>query len=102
MIVADIDGSSAKETAEALGGSDANHSHFEIDVTSSEQIGQFMEDIKRNYRRYPCISVNCHGITRDDFLIKMSEMSFNEVINVNLKVIFLYANAICIISFYVN
>ncbi|XP_028418085.1 estradiol 17-beta-dehydrogenase 8-like [Dendronephthya gigantea] len=93
VIVADIDGSSAKKTAEALGGSDANHSHFEMDVTSSQQIEQFMEDIKKKYKRYPCISVNCHGITRDDFLIKMSEKSFNEVINVNLKGTFLMIQA---------
>lgn len=89
MIAADIDKSNALVTAEALtdlGISDTRHTHFQLDVTSSEQVGQFMADINKNYRRYPCISVNCHGITRDDFLIKMTEEAFNEVINVNLKV----------------
>lgn len=89
MIAADIERPIAAETVESLsdlGGSDARHSHFQLDVTSLDQVTQFMADIKNNYKRYPSISVNCHGITRDDFLIKMSEESFNEVINVNLKV----------------
>lgn len=87
--MADIDKQNAMNTSEALtelGGSSTRHSHFQVDVRSSNQIEQLMADIKKNYQRYPCISVNCHGITRDDFLIKMSEEYFNEVINVNLKV----------------
>lgn len=89
MIAADIDEPNAQETAKTLtdlGISDTHHTHFQVDVTSPEHVGQLMADIKKNYGRYPCISVNCHGITRDDFLIKMSEEAFSEVINVNLKV----------------
>ena len=90
VIAADIERPIAMETVETLnelGGDDSCHSHFQVDVTSFDQVTQFMADIKKDYQRYPCISVNCHGITRDDFLIKMSEESFNEVINVNLKVV---------------
>lgn len=90
VIAADIDGPNALETAKTLtdlGGGDARHSHYELDVTSSDQVEQLMADIKKDYETHPCISVNAHGITRDDFLIKMSEESFNQVINVNLKVI---------------
>ena len=93
VIAADIEPANAMETVDTLtdlGGSDARHSYFELDVTSSQQIGQFMANINKDYGRYPCISVNCHGITRDDFLIKMSEESFNEVVNVNLKVILMF------------
>jgi NAD(P)-dependent dehydrogenase (short-subunit alcohol dehydrogenase family) len=92
VIAADIDGASAIETVATLadlGGNDVHHSHFELDVSSSDQVGQFMAQVKKNYEKHPCISINCHGITRDDFLIKMTEESFNEVINVNLKVFFL-------------
>ena len=74
------------QTLADLGSSDLHHSYHQVDVTSSDHVAQFMADIKRDYEQYPCISVNCHGITRDDFLIKMSEEYFNEVINVNLKV----------------
>lgn len=90
VIAVDIDGPNALETAKTLtdlGGGDARHSHYELDVTSSDHVEQLMADIKKDYETHPCISVNGHGITRDDFLIKMSEESFNQVINVNLKVI---------------
>ena len=96
VIAADIEGTSAMETVETLaelGGNDSHHSHFELDVSSSDQVGQFMTEVKKDYNKYPCISVNCHGITRDDFLIKMSEESFNEVVNVNLKGTFLMIQA---------
>ena len=103
MIAADIEGASALATVQALtdmGGNDSRHTHFQVDVTSSEQVGQFMADIQRQYKKSPCISIHCHGITRDDFLVKMSEVSFNEVINVNLKVNLLilemfYLGSIC-------
>lgn len=52
-----------------------------------------MDKINKDYQRYPCISVNCHGVTRDDFIVKMSEEQFNEVIDVNLKGTFLMIQA---------
>ena len=54
---------------------------FEIDyiVYSSP----FLKD----YQQTPTIAVNSAGITKDNFLIKLSEQDFDDVINVNLKVI---------------
>lgn len=40
----------------------------------------------KEYKRTPSIAVNCAGITRDSFLLKMSEEDFKQVIDVNLKV----------------
>lgn len=40
----------------------------------------------KEYKRIPNIAVNCAGITRDSFLLKMSEEDFKQVIDVNLKV----------------
>lgn len=89
MIVADIRKDDALETADSLVNLEgaSYHTHFELDVTSSEQISEFMEKVKKEYKRHPCIAVNSHGITRDDFIVKMSEERFNEVVNVNLKVL---------------
>lgn len=87
MIAVDIEGSSALKTVENLSTmGDLKHSHYKLDVTSTKEIHQCMANIQEIYKRHPCIAINCHGITRDDFLIKMNEDSFDEVINVNLKV----------------
>lgn len=40
----------------------------------------------QQYKKPPSIVINCAGITRDNFLLKLSEEDFNEVIDVNLKV----------------
>ena len=43
--------------------------------------------IFKQYKCTPSIMVNCAGITRDSFLLKMSEEDFKQVIDVNLKVL---------------
>ena len=47
----------------------------------------------QQYKRAPTIAVNCAGIIKDNFLIKMSEKDFEDVIDVNLKV----ATLLCLI-----
>ncbi|XP_046846128.1 estradiol 17-beta-dehydrogenase 8-like [Xenia sp. Carnegie-2017] len=94
VIAVDIEGSNALKTVENLSTmGDLKHSHYKLDVTSAKEIHQCMANIQEIYKRYPCIAINCHGITRDDFLIKMNEDSFDEVINVNLKATFLMIQA---------
>ena len=89
MVVADISVEHAENTLDNLGSvgdSSLQHTCQQLDVTSVEHVANMMKLIKKDYQRYPCISVHCHGITRDDFIVKMSEERFNEVINVNQKV----------------
>ena len=100
VIVADIKETDAQGTVDTLEKTPLQHTSFELDVTSSKQISQFMENVNQAYNRYPCIAVNCHGITRDDFILKMKEERFNEVINVNLKVYIYIYIYIYIISLY--
>ena len=45
-----------------------------------------LEKTKQDFSQVPSIAVNCAGITRDKLLLKMDEASYDEVINVNLKV----------------
>ena len=60
---------------------------FHLDVTNREEIEELMGKIKTDYSKID-ILVNNAGITRDAFLMKMTEEQWDQVINVNLKGIF--------------
>lgn len=47
------------------------------------------EHVLKQFSRPPTIIVNSAGITRDNFLVKLSDSNFDDVINVNLKGTFL-------------
>ena len=59
---------------------------YEVDVSSSSSVNSLLSNIQRDFSAPPCIAVNAAGITRDNFLLKIDEKSFDEVISVNLKV----------------
>ena len=60
---------------------------FHLDVTNREEIEELMGKIKTDYSKIDML-VNNAGITRDAFLMKMTEEQWDQVINVNLKGIF--------------
>lgn len=64
----------------------ATHLPLELDVTNSDNIKNVIEEAINKYKRPPSIIVNCAGITRDSFILKMEESDFDLVLNVNLKV----------------
>lgn len=59
---------------------------LEMDVSSSESITTALDAIIAKYKKPPSIIVNSAGITKDNYLLKMSQQDFDDVINVNLKV----------------
>ena len=59
---------------------------LELDVSSSDNIKAALGDMLKKYNKPPSIVVNSAGITKDNFLLKMSEEDFDDVIRVNLKV----------------
>ena len=65
------------------------------DVSDSAQVNNLLNEIKNNHsNQVPSILVNSAGITRDSFLLKMSEKQFDQVISVNLKGTFLVTQAV--------
>lgn len=62
------------------------HLPLELDVTSNESIKGVIEEAINKYKRPPSIVVNCAGITRDAFILKMDDSDFDLVLNVNFKV----------------
>ncbi|KAJ8734554.1 hypothetical protein PYW08_013804 [Mythimna loreyi] len=76
-------------TALASGRNDAEHMAVELDVSDSTAVRNLLQTTLRQYKAPPTIVVNSAGITRDNWLLKMSEEDFDSVVNVNLKGTFL-------------
>ncbi|XP_022906507.2 (3R)-3-hydroxyacyl-CoA dehydrogenase [Onthophagus taurus] len=97
VIAADRNLIGAKETAASLKNQN-DHLGVLVNVNEKETIQDALEKTVEKYREPPSVIVNCAGITRDNFLLKLSEADFNEVIDVNLKGTFLiiqtFANAL--------
>lgn len=62
------------------------HTSFEMDVSSSDSIQTALNEVIAKYKKPPSIVVNSAGITKDNFLLKLSEQDFDDVVSVNLKV----------------
>lgn len=63
-----------------------NHTSLQISVNEHQSVKDALQCVIERYKKPPSVVVNCAGITRDNFLLKLSEQDFNEVIDVNLKV----------------
>ncbi|XP_017786323.1 PREDICTED: estradiol 17-beta-dehydrogenase 8 [Nicrophorus vespilloides] len=99
IIAADCNLSGAKDTIGSLKSSHNNENlALTMAVDESSSVKKGLKLILEQYSKPPSIVVNCAGITRDNFLLKMSEQDFDDVIRVNLKGTFLvmqtFANAV--------
>lgn len=87
VIAADCNVQNAQDTVSLLNGS--AHTALNIDVSNLHSIKAAFKDALHKYSNPPMIVVNSAGITRDQFLVKLTESEFQDVINVNLKGTFL-------------
>ncbi|XP_057293804.1 estradiol 17-beta-dehydrogenase 8-like isoform X2 [Hydractinia symbiolongicarpus] len=71
------------------------HLGIEMNVAVEADVGNMMKDIMKVYDRPPCIAVNCAGITRDAFILKLTEKDFDDVLDVNLKGTFFVTKHLC-------
>nr|CAD7262694.1 unnamed protein product [Timema shepardi] len=103
VIATDKDEKSAQKTLSLLKinsyvcpGSSATsqHLHLPMDVSRSEEVYSVVKSAIEHFSVPPKIVVNCAGITRDNFLLKLDEDSFQQVIDVNLKGTFLVTQTI--------
>nr|CAD7598389.1 unnamed protein product [Timema genevievae] len=96
VIATDKDEKSAQKTLSLLKSSSATfqHLHFPLDVSRSEEVYSVVKSAIEHFSVPPSIVVNCAGITRDNFLLKLDEDSFQQVIDVNLKGTFLVTQTI--------
>nr|XP_031290829.1 estradiol 17-beta-dehydrogenase 8 isoform X1 [Camelus dromedarius] len=96
----DLDGAAARETVRLLGGPGSEegapcgaHAAFQADVSETRAVRRLLEQVQACFSRPPSVVVSCAGITRDEFLLHMSEDDWDRVIAVNLKGIFLVNQA---------
>ena len=85
-----LDGSEAVERISNLGG---NIFYQKVDVTSIESVNKAVNFIINNYGKIE-ILINNAGIIRDKSFIKMTEKEWDDVINVNLKSLFVVSKAV--------
>lgn len=86
VVAADRNFANVNETVKHLKTQTPEHLSLEIDVASKSSVNAALNEVLKAFRKPPSIIVNSAGITRDNFLLKLSEQDFEDVVNVNLKV----------------
>ena len=66
---------------------------YTADVSNGEQVQAVVAGVEKDFGRID-ILVNNAGITKDTFLIRMSEADWDAVLNINLKGTFLFSKAV--------
>lgn len=69
------------------------HISIPLSVENKESVENALETVLKTYSKPPTIIVNAAGITRDNFISKLSEEDFMEVLDVNLKGTYLVLKA---------
>ncbi|XP_044262426.1 estradiol 17-beta-dehydrogenase 8 [Tribolium madens] len=86
VIAADRNLTSCKDTVTSIAkGGSQSHTSLELDVGEQKSIESALKSVLQEYKKPPSIIVNSAGITRDDFLVKLTENNFDDVIRINLK-----------------
>ncbi|XP_074167414.1 (3R)-3-hydroxyacyl-CoA dehydrogenase isoform X2 [Sminthopsis crassicaudata] len=100
IAASDRNGAEAEETIRLLkvmekeaGAAPKHHAAFQVDVAEAGAAHGVIEQIQGCFSRPPSVVVSCAGIIRDEFLLRMPEDYWDEVIAVNLKGTFLVMQA---------
>ncbi|XP_017765081.1 PREDICTED: estradiol 17-beta-dehydrogenase 8-like [Eufriesea mexicana] len=83
VIATDRDLKIAKETITSL--NDSKHLALNMDVSDEQSIKEAFKNTINKYSTPPTIIVNNAGITRDQFILKLTKKDFDEVLDTNLK-----------------
>jgi 3-oxoacyl-[acyl-carrier protein] reductase len=84
VVVCDLDQAGVDETLTAVRELGAEAQGFIVDVTNRVSIQNMVDGVMRIYGRIDVL-VNNAGVVQDAMLTKMSEIQFDQVIDVNLK-----------------
>ncbi|KAK3697593.1 hypothetical protein RRG08_033323 [Elysia crispata] len=88
LAVVDLNKKSAEETL-ALLPQPSDHRAYGTNVALSSEVATMVSQVQEDFGEVPSVAVHAAGITKDSFLLKMDEQSFDDVIDVNLKGTFL-------------
>ncbi|XP_064900222.1 (3R)-3-hydroxyacyl-CoA dehydrogenase isoform X3 [Columba livia] len=70
------------------------HAAFAVDVTSATSVTRLLEQVQEHFGDPPGVLVSCAGVTRDEFLLRLGEGPWQEVLGVNLTGTFLVTQAV--------
>lgn len=79
--------------ADAVTAAGRNVLKYALNVSQAEPVQQVVDDVHKQWGRIDVV-VNNAGITRDGLIIRMSEQDWDDVLNVNLKSVFLFTKAV--------
>ena len=88
LVIAGRNLDAANETAAALTAFGVKAMGVKLDVSNSEEVEKTFEGLRKEFQRID-ILINNAGITKDGLLLRMSEVAWDSVININLKGVFL-------------
>jgi 3-oxoacyl-[acyl-carrier protein] reductase len=88
VILGDVNLEGAEKTATELKQTGAKASAVRIDVSNSSDVQNTFDSITKDYKPVDIV-VNNAGITRDGLLVRMKEVDWDLVMNINLKGSFL-------------
>lgn len=83
----------AKETADEIIAMGRRSFIVQCDISDSEAVGAMVKETVEQFGRID-ILVNNAGITRDNLMMRMKEQEWDDVINTNLKGVFLCTKAV--------
>jgi 3-oxoacyl-[acyl-carrier protein] reductase len=92
VALADRDEDGARAGAEALTAAGLKAFALPVDVTDADQVDRLVDEVVARTGRLDVL-VNNAGMTRDDLLFKLSEEAWDQVIDVNLKSVYLCSRA---------
>ena len=95
VLVLDQNIEQANATIRDLDGGAAKHHALQCDVSKSDSIRQCFEDVQKHFGCPATMLANCAGITKDGWMVDMTEDAFDRVIQVNLKGTFLMTQLAC-------
>ncbi len=88
VVLGDVNLEGAQATAEAINNSGGSASAVKIDVSNPAEVKQVFDFIMKDKKPVD-ILINNAGITRDGLMIRMKEVDWDIVLNINLKGSFL-------------
>ena len=92
-VILDWDEKALKAVSEEFKGMNLLYEAYQLDVTSKESVTKVVMDLETKYGKIDVL-INNAGITRDNFLVRMEEKAWDDVINVNLKGVFICGQAV--------
>jgi len=95
VAVVDVNQEGAQRTCREITENPNEAFAFDADIRCRQSVNGLWSRVRDQFSDVPSIVVNSAGITKDGFMISMSDDQFDEVIDVNLKGTFLVTQIAC-------